>query len=354
MTEPLLDKVPPMYMQIYERIKASILSKELEPGAKVPTNRSLVKRYGASIFTVQSAIAALEREGLVERHRKLGTFVKQNGTRLSRIGIYFDEDFLSLPGMDFWRLLYGKLLILLQNEGIEHRLFLGPHPEARFPKSIEQAAKKRDIQALIAPLLTSVDRSACEKIGLPVVSFVNDVLRYDFQGFFNALCQHFKESGCRSIGFISIFSEGHSHVGGVDSIGFMKTAALAGLETRVEWIATPKSYPSSNELERFGYDSFMEMAAKGLPDALAVYPDIMARGVVIAASVSGIRIPKDLKLVFHQNEGNPLFAPFEFTALQSSPGEIANEMLRTARAIFNGEEGARTLIGYKLVAGGGI
>lgn len=46
------------------------------PGAKVPTNRELMSRYGASPVTVQKAMHALNALGLVESRPGVGTFVR--------------------------------------------------------------------------------------------------------------------------------------------------------------------------------------------------------------------------------------------------------------------------------------
>lgn len=50
--------------------------KAAPPGAKVPTNRELMSRYGASPVTVQKAMHALNALGLVESRPGVGTFVR--------------------------------------------------------------------------------------------------------------------------------------------------------------------------------------------------------------------------------------------------------------------------------------
>ncbi|WP_037605934.1 aminotransferase-like domain-containing protein [Streptacidiphilus rugosus] len=46
------------------------------PGAKLPSTRALVARYGASPVTVQKALRALTAQGLVESRTGIGTFVR--------------------------------------------------------------------------------------------------------------------------------------------------------------------------------------------------------------------------------------------------------------------------------------
>jgi DNA-binding GntR family transcriptional regulator len=74
---------PPAYLRIAADIRARVASGELQPGDKVPSVARLVKQYGLSTSSVRAAIDRLQAEGLVERRRGSGTYVRQT-TRLVR------------------------------------------------------------------------------------------------------------------------------------------------------------------------------------------------------------------------------------------------------------------------------
>jgi GntR family transcriptional regulator len=63
----------------YRRIQGAILKRieagHLKPGDAVNSERELARIHGVSLMTARHALAALEREGLVERRRGAGTFV---------------------------------------------------------------------------------------------------------------------------------------------------------------------------------------------------------------------------------------------------------------------------------------
>src|SRR5438876_6554264 len=63
----------------YKRIQSAILKRiergHLKPGDVVDSERELAKIHHVSLMTARHALAALEREGLVERRRGAGTFV---------------------------------------------------------------------------------------------------------------------------------------------------------------------------------------------------------------------------------------------------------------------------------------
>jgi GntR family transcriptional repressor for pyruvate dehydrogenase complex len=64
-----------LYEQIVEQIETRILSGELKPGDKLPTERELAEQFGVSRTAVREAVKALIRAGLIEAHPGRGTFV---------------------------------------------------------------------------------------------------------------------------------------------------------------------------------------------------------------------------------------------------------------------------------------
>jgi GntR family transcriptional regulator len=66
----------PLYLQLYELLRAQIRSGALRPGDLVPTEHELMSRYSVSRITVRAALEQLVRDDLIERRRGKGTFVK--------------------------------------------------------------------------------------------------------------------------------------------------------------------------------------------------------------------------------------------------------------------------------------
>src|ERR1051326_8843197 len=69
------DEDTPAYQRIQNAIRERIERGELPPGAPVDSERELARIHRASPMTARHALAELQREGLVERHRGAGTFV---------------------------------------------------------------------------------------------------------------------------------------------------------------------------------------------------------------------------------------------------------------------------------------
>ena len=68
----------PIYLQLQERIKLTIVSGLNPPGCKLPAVRELAEEVAVNPNTVQRALMELEREGLVYTHRTSGRFVTED------------------------------------------------------------------------------------------------------------------------------------------------------------------------------------------------------------------------------------------------------------------------------------
>ena len=65
----------PQHVQLYEQLRALILTARLPAGTRLPSTRTLAAELGVSRTTVLQAFDQLRSEGYVEGHRGAGTFV---------------------------------------------------------------------------------------------------------------------------------------------------------------------------------------------------------------------------------------------------------------------------------------
>jgi GntR family transcriptional regulator len=81
----------PAYQRIQSVIRKRIDSGQLHPGDPVPSERELARIHRVSLMTARHALASLEREGLVERRRSIGTFVAPPKIHFNKLMSYTEQ-----------------------------------------------------------------------------------------------------------------------------------------------------------------------------------------------------------------------------------------------------------------------
>src|SRR5256885_11313262 len=81
----------PAYQRIQGVIRKRIDSGQLHPGDAVASERDLAKIHQVSLMTARHALASLEREGIVERRRGIGTFVSSPKIHFNKLMSYTEQ-----------------------------------------------------------------------------------------------------------------------------------------------------------------------------------------------------------------------------------------------------------------------
>ncbi|HWK45351.1 MAG TPA: GntR family transcriptional regulator [Stellaceae bacterium] len=71
----VLNRKLPLWYQVAQSLRAEILARRFEATNRLPTEIELARQYGVSLITLRQALKTIEEEGLISRHRRLGTFV---------------------------------------------------------------------------------------------------------------------------------------------------------------------------------------------------------------------------------------------------------------------------------------
>jgi GntR family transcriptional regulator len=76
-----LNRKLPLWYQVSQSLRASILGRSPEAPLRLPTEDALAEHYGVSVLTMRQALKELEVEGLISRHRRRGTFIEPGARR---------------------------------------------------------------------------------------------------------------------------------------------------------------------------------------------------------------------------------------------------------------------------------
>ncbi|MFJ9418099.1 GntR family transcriptional regulator [Streptomyces sp. NPDC101227] len=127
-----LNRKLPLWYQVSQSLRASILGRSPEAPLRLPTEDALAAHYGVSVLTMRQALKELETEGLISRHRRRGTFIEPGAQRGAPV-----------------RLLGSVDAIVAQQSGMSTRLLEhGPVPvpaelSEYFPELTEVAGFRR-------------------------------------------------------------------------------------------------------------------------------------------------------------------------------------------------------------------
>ena len=75
----------PIWLQVMGDIRMDIVTGDKPPGSKLPGGRDLALLYGINPNTAARVYQELEKEGLCETRRGLGTFVTEDNARISAL-----------------------------------------------------------------------------------------------------------------------------------------------------------------------------------------------------------------------------------------------------------------------------
>jgi GntR family transcriptional regulator len=102
----------PVYLQIAEAIGSSVASGVLSPGHVLPPERVLCEQFGISRMTLRQAMSLLEREGLINSRRGVGTVVTHGRLRKQHQEMRsFSEEIRERGGRPESRLISLELVI---------------------------------------------------------------------------------------------------------------------------------------------------------------------------------------------------------------------------------------------------
>ena len=336
--------------RIANKVRAKIRSGEFPAGSRLPSTAELARQWSTYVPAVQGALARLAAEGLLDRRPCLGTFVRERGTALSRIGILaagrmWDDH----AGFYFHRQVFLEVHEILASRGVHTTVWFEHRRDEKTSRplpAVVRAVRQKEVQAIIALNADAHTTAWLSALPVPVTGLDRHLASHvllDQGSFFKLALRQLRAQGCKTVGLIS-------PVPSTDTAyheSFHQAVLRARLKTRGEWIRSGKPYPQS--MEQFGYDQIQALSAQPeRPRGVVVHPDIVARGALLAISTLGVRVPQDFCLVFHRNIGVPFVCPLPVAFVESSCRECAEALVRQLELLHRGLACPVRVVGYRL------
>jgi len=335
-----LARPQPAYQQLADALRAQILCGDLKPLSRLPSTDELAKLWQSSCFTVHTALSMLAAEGLIERRHGSGTYVAEPTNRFTCAGIYFEENIWSNDESAFARAVQAVLQARFKALNKQTAVFVDTRPRNKQQEllpSLAAAIDNREIQCLIAPIVNAVDFPALSKLAIPTAFLANHI-NIDILIFIQEGLRRLAAHGCRTVGLISSICPKGMDLPSARRLynGFDRISKSLGLITHDTWVRKPRNHV--REFASYGYHEFHKLWSQAeRPDGLIVCYDTIERGVITAMLEAGVRVPNELKVVFHRNANVPILCPFPATWGVLDEETVADALIQVIDRQFKGE-----------------
>lgn len=349
------------YFDLMEDLRQQILSGEIKPGEKLPSENELAQAYGVSRQTVRKALQILQDDGCIYAEHGRGTFCSEmmRHTRKSR-NIAVVTTYLS--DYIFPRVIQGIDQVLTEN-GYSILLKNTKNSRSMEAKCLEELLQK-DIDGLI--IEPSKSQIFCKHMNLYEMLDQYEIPYVFIQGSYSQMKEkpHILLDDCRG-GFLVtdyLISLGHREIVGIFKAddtqgqerhkGYVQALQRAGIPydpDKVVWFYTEdrKTHP---------YEKMKQMSRERDAfhfDAVVCYNDQIALEVIRALEEEGLECPKDVSVTGYDNSYLAATCKVPLTTVahpQEKLGIMAAELLLKLIKEGNIEDsGKRILIEPELV-----
>jgi len=286
--EGTLQRGLPVYVQLKERLRTAILSRQLEPGVALPEERELAGLVSVSRGTVRRALELLAEEGLIVRHHGRRTTVSSTEHLPAVPMAVIFENGETLGDHDYLGQLVRGLAGRASALGVE--LLLRDFNARR-------TALNPAVHLFIMPTHPEIMRELARG-GQRVISMDTQVdgvdsVVYNNVGLFAEATQRLIALGHRRIAYIDVHHErNEARIPNPNSLlrkaGYCAAMDEAGLPHLV-------THQNLNpDALAAVLPKFFEEAR---PTAVAAFDDTAALGAYLAAQSLGLSVPRDLSIV---------------------------------------------------------
>lgn len=331
----------PKYQQLFESLKADILSGRFKPGQKIPSEAALVNRSGASRITVGRAIRELQALGLVDRIAGSGTYIRDL-TRDDRRPHLFG---LLIPDLGETEI-FEPICQGIANapEASEHALLWG-HSDSHASKPdqawrlCQQYLARKVSGVFFAPLefeseAAKINRrivAAFDQARIPVVlldrriSKAPDRNRPDLVGLNNhqaayIATEHLIKLGCNRIAFLG--SHGAISTIAERTAGYEDALAAYGVRPVID----SSVHVSQDEEQSLSWGRRSRSAPI---DAFVCVNDRVAGQLMHLFLAQKMRVPEDIRIVGIDDVSYASLLPIPLTTVRQPTREIGDVAMRT-------------------------
>ncbi len=346
------EKAETKVQEIYKHLRLMALA--MEPGAQLPTVRTLCTRLGTTIITLREALALLEGEHIIYTKHRQGIFVSPR-VHQKAIHILFSSYSFAEPASPFWSMLWMRLereaqvrSTFKQETCTFHLAKPTSDPLYSIPETIETILQTERVDGVLCVGFQSIGKGALNVNNIPCVTFAGagmHTVGFDPFEVARLATEALIRQQCQRIGWWAMHFPSYTLEQMEDVQIFRQLLQEHKKTLYPDLIRTPHLLPSQTmlSLQEQGYllaREVFEGPARARPDGLVIGNDLMTDGALVAFDELGIHIGRDLQVVTHANVGSPMLfgRTRQMTVIDHDPALIAQAMFSTLDALMAGQQ----------------
>lgn len=296
----------PVYHRLLLDLRDDIGSGKRRPSERLPSEVALANRYGISRSSVRQGLAALARDGLIERVTGRGTFVARPAQRSAAAPRRITAVVNHLADPLSARILAGVSTVAARN-GLDVVLGCTWNDPRMEEETLHRAQARGDDGVILFPTDVRLVREpvqALKAAGMPIVLVDRalpglglDLVRAAHQDGAASIVTHLLAKGHRDVAFLT--TDHLSTPSVAERLqGYRQALAAAGLPFRWQrvWLVPHVEQPT-DETEPDAPDQAAILALLGEPDrpsAVFAVNDYLAASLLTAAAEALLSVPGDL------------------------------------------------------------
>jgi DNA-binding LacI/PurR family transcriptional regulator len=325
----------------------SIMVRQKEPGAKLPTGMELCRMLGVGLNTLHEALGELENHHLIERRHGVGIFVAPR--REKTIALICDPTILQSADISpFWQMLIERCQAraALVDETLEfHFTGFQNKSDAPFNQSLTRDFQQHRIDGAIGIGLEFDVMKWIEQHKVPYVAYAGYGLHIDTPSLIELGVQELHKRKCRRIGFWVPATPKRPVIPVEEKLEVIAASLKRhGLDIYPDLIWHGLQHQSTQiqkSHQEQGFCAAMETFSKPRtewPDGLLITDDMMAHGALIAMENLKPDIRARIPIATHSNKGSTvLHGRKNLILLETDLAEIVNAIFETLEKLMLGK-----------------
>ncbi len=313
------------HRQIFEELRRAIITREYQPGQKLPTDSQLGEHFNTSRLTIMRALRDLQSEGLVKRKAGSGTYISSEAEATPHVfgliipdlgeGEIFEpvcQGMARTGQSEHQALLWGNTSPGADTKAKQAeelcRYYIAKNVAGVFFAPIELIEERMEVNQRIVSMLEAAD--------IPIVLLDRDIYEYPRRSRFDVvglnnhraghlMAAHLLQTGIKRVGFIA-------RVGSAPTVkariaGYREALWEAGVQPEQSWIAWGD--PSDTNFVR----KYVETVR---PEGVLCATDYTAGLFMQSLSALKIDVPKKVRIVGFDDVKYASLLPVPLTTLR--------------------------------------